>query len=142
MENTIKTSTIIKYIVASIVALVFLIGGWTVVKTGQIGVVTHFGAVSGKVMGPGFHLKLPFFTSVQKINIQTNKEQADANASSADLQNVPMTVAVNYSVNPDSVVSLYSKIGTNFKSTVIDPAIQESVKAVTATYTAFTELVS
>lgn len=124
------------FVIGVIVILSFLIGGWTVVKTGYVGVVTHFGAVSGKVLDPGFHVKLPFFTNVKKMNVQTNKEQADATAASSDLQNVNATIAVNYSVNKGQVVALYSTIGTGFKATVIDPFIQESVKAVTANYTA------
>ena len=135
-NNSSGVGFILGLLVAVFVGLSFLIGGWVVIKTGQVGVVTHFGAVTGDVMDAGFHLKMPFFTSVKKINVQTNKEQADASAASKDLQTVNATIALNYSINKGSVVALYSNIGTEYKSRIIDPFIQESVKAVTANYTA------
>lgn len=135
-QYSLTAGDIIKFVLLVVIGLIFLLGGWTVVKTGQVGIVTHFGAVSGKVLDPGFHLKLPIFTTIKKIDVQTNKEQADASAASKDLQTVNATIALNYSINKESVVSLYSDIGTDFKSRIIDPFIQESVKSVTANYTA------
>lgn len=105
------------------------------VSTGQRGVKTRFNAAVGSVK-EGLYFKLPLIEHVEKIDIQTQKEQVDAEAASADLQTVNTTVAVNYNLEASKVIELYVQIGTDYKTRVIDPAIQEVVKAVTANYTA------
>lgn len=130
----------IKWVIAGIVALVlivifFSISPFTIIQTGEVGVVTRNGAVN-RVIEAGFHGKTPILEHVTKIDVQTQKEQTDADAASSDLQKVIATVAVNYNVMPDKVDDLFTRIGTDYKSRVIDPAIQEAVKAAAANYTA------
>ena len=60
----------------------------------------------------------------------------DAVASSSDLQDVDLSVALNYHIIPDRANLVYQKIGLEFKERIIDPAIQEVMKAVSARYTA------
>lgn len=128
--------SLVKWVVGVIVVLVLLVGSIGSVGTGNLGVKTRFGAVTGSVLQPGIYMKIPFIESVKKVNVQTQKEQTDAQAASSDLQNVSTKIAVNYAVDPAKVVNLFSTIGTNYKETVIDPAIQEAVKATTANFTA------
>lgn len=106
------------------------------VKQGQVGIKTRFSAVTGKVLQPGLYMKLPIIESVKKMDVQTQKEQVDATAASKDLQNVTAVIALNYSIDQAKVVELYSNIGLSYKERIIDPYIQESVKAVTANFTA------
>ena len=58
--------------------------------------------------------------------------------SSKDLQTVRTTVEVQYSINGTMAPYTYQKVGLNrqIQARVIEPAIGESVKAVTAQYTA------
>lgn len=105
------------------------------IGAGEMGVVTRLGAYE-REMGPGLHWRTPLVESVITFNVQTQKEQTEASAASADLQTVNTTVAINYNVDPAKVGDLYVKIGVDYKTKVIDPAIQEIVKAVTAKYTA------
>jgi len=59
-----------------------------------------------------------------------------ASAASKDLQTVATTLALNFRPDPESVHLIYQSIGLSYRSRVIDPAIQEAVKSVTAQYTA------
>lgn len=115
--------------------LAVLLSSFTVISVGNRGVKTRLGIVVD-VLDPGLHFKMPFIESVEVFNVQTLKEQTDALAASSDLQTVKTTIAVNYNVASDKVSDLYTRIGTSFQGVVIDPAIQEAVKAVTANYTA------
>ncbi len=45
-------------------------------------------------------------------------------------------VALNYHIVQDKANIVYQSIGIQFKERIIDPAVQEVVKAVTAKYTA------
>lgn len=138
MENTdvTKVVKIAKYVGGGLLAIILLVSSVGSVSTGYLGVKTRFGAVTGSVVQPGIYVKLPFVESVQKINVQTQKEQANASAASKDLQNVSAVIAVNYAIDSSKIVWLYSNLGTNFKETVIDPSIQEAVKSTTANFTA------
>jgi prohibitin 2 len=70
------------------------------------------------------------------MDVKVQKALTDAEASSADLQDVSSKVALNYHVIPDRANVVYQSIGIQFKERIIDPAILEVVKAVTARYTA------
>ncbi len=126
---------IISAVVVGLIVLILLLGSFGTVGAGERGVRTRFGAVVGEV-GTGLYLKIPFVEHVYKMDVQTQKEQTDASAASSDLQNVSAKVAINYNVDPSKVAALYTNIGEDYKAKVIDPAIQEAVKAATAKYTA------
>ena len=115
--------------------LVVLFSPFTEIGAGHRGVITVFGAVQDTVLGEGFHFISPT-ASIHSIDVRTQKVQTDADAASSDLQSVNATVAVNYHVNPIEVAKLYQEVSGDVQETVIDPAIQEAVKAATAGFTA------
>lgn len=125
------------WIVGGVVALAILFFIWPFAQigAGERGVVTKLGAYE-REMGPGLHWRTPFVEGVTNFNVQTQKEQVAATAASKDLQTVNATVAVNYNIDPNKVGTIFVNIGEEYKTKVIDPAIQEVVKAVTAGYTA------
>lgn len=130
----------VKLIVAGIVSFVLLIAflvlaPFASVNAGHRGVVTRFGAVQDFVLTEGFHWVSPF-DDVHEINVQTQKMEAVADSASKDLQTVNVRVAVNAHVDPVNVQRLYQEVSGNVWETVVAPAIQESVKAATAGFTA------
>lgn len=133
------TKKIIKIAIIAVVALLLVglaISSFTVVSAGHTGVVLTFGAVEDTVLDEGLHFKIPFIQRVVQINNRTQKIETEGSASSKDLQIVSYVVAVNYHVNDDSSASLYQNVGTDYGSVIVVPAIQESIKAVSAQYTA------
>ncbi len=109
---------------------------WVKVGAGQRGVVMNFGAVQEKVLDEGLHLRIPIMQEVVLVDVKVQKVETDAAAASADLQDVSSRVALNYHIVPDKANVVYQRIGVQFKERIIDPSIQEVVKAVTAKYTA------
>ncbi len=124
-------------IVVGIIILIVIISAlpFTIVSTGERAIVLRFGGVV-RVLGEGIHYKTPFVESIETIDIRVQKEQVEATAASKDLQSVTATVALNYGLQAESVGLLFSHIGREYKTRIIDPAIQEAVKAATAKYTA------
>jgi len=120
---------------AVFVGIIIFFGSFTIVRTGDIGIVYRLGKIT-RTLEPGFHLKAPFIDSVSKVDTLSQKEQVPATAASKDLQNVNATVAVEFGVDPLKVTQLYQEIGKDYKAKVIDPAVQEAVKGATAKYTA------
>lgn len=115
----------------------WLLTSIVVVGTGKVGVVTSFGKVTGREMGEGINLKAPYpINRVWVADVKVQKEQVDSAAASADLQEIHSTLAVNYHLERGQVSEIYQTIGNKYKDRIIDPAIQEAFKAVTARYTA------
>lgn len=130
---------IIKIVIAVVCVLIVgavLATSFTVVKAGHTGVVLTFGAVEDNVLEEGLHFKIPFIQSVVQMNNRTQKIETDGTASSKDLQIISYVVAVNFHVNDASSASLYQNVGVDYGTVIIVPAIQESIKAVTAQFTA------
>jgi prohibitin 2 len=119
------------------IAVVFMfLQPWVQVGAGERGVVMNFGAVQENVLGEGLHFRVPVMQRVVVVDVKVQKATTDAAAASSDLQDVSSTVAINYHIMPDKANVVFQSIGIQFKERIIDPAVQEVVKAVTAKYTA------
>lgn len=117
------------------VAVGFVVSTIVIVPAGYRGVLLRFSAVRG-VLAEGIHMIVPYVNHVELMEVRTQKEQSDASAASKDLQMVSTTLALNFHVAPMQAGDLYRRVGVDFKARVIDPAVQESIKMVTAQFTA------
>ncbi len=124
--------------IIAIIALLLILGFLSVgtVNAGERGVLLQFGAVTGKVFNEGLYFKIPFVQTVVKLDVKVQKTEVGADASSKDLQIVNSTVALNFKLDPGKVADLYQSVGRNYEDRLIDPSMQESVKAATAKFTA------
>ncbi|ULT56624.1 prohibitin family protein [Neobacillus drentensis] len=127
-------------LIVVVVVVLFIFSG-TTVASGNRGVLLQLGAVKSTILTEGFHFKIPFIQNVEQVEVRVQKEESSQTAASKDLQMVTANVAVNFSVDPGAVNKLYQEIGPDYRSRIVDPAIAESLKAVTAQYTA-EELIS
>lgn len=127
----------VKWLIGGSVALIVLLAilPFTIVDAGERAVVLRLGAVD-RVLSEGMHWVTPFTESVKTIEVTTQKEQVKSTAASKDLQNVTTEVAVNYNLQPDKVGELWKTFKGEHKDVLIDPSIQEAIKAATANYTA------
>jgi regulator of protease activity HflC (stomatin/prohibitin superfamily) len=128
----------IKYIFIGILALIpFIIfwGCFYTVNSGQRALVLRFGQVQ-EVVSDGLHLKLPFIEKVILVDVRTQKSRAPASAGTKDLQTVTTEVALNYHLNANTLQDTYARIGLDVEDKVIEPRIQEIVKAVIARFSA------
>lgn len=126
-----------KLIAGGIIAFILIIVAlmsFTVVGATEVGVVTTFGKMNGTI-APGAHFINPF-SDVHKFDTQTQKESTEAKSASKDLQEVSTAVALNYSINAENISGLYLAVGDSLVTRIIDPSLQESIKAATAKYTA------
>ena len=117
---------------------VFGLAGCAQVDAGNLGVVTKWGEIQDEALPEGIHFRLPVKTQVINISTRVHKMEASATASSKDLQVVSTKIALNYRLNAQQIVEIFRNIGTRLvvESTIVDPALQESLKKATAQYTA------
>lgn len=119
-----------------VVALIVVFSAFTVVPAGSTGVVVTLGKVSETPLQEGLHLKIPLVQTVEIISNKIQKIEVDAPAVSKDLQSISSSIAVNFRVGNKSSAYIYKNIGRDYQSVVLLPAVQESMKSVTAKYTA------
>ncbi|OJW85304.1 MAG: HflC protein [Bacteroidetes bacterium 46-16] len=123
-------------IYGGILVLILLLKPWVQIGAGERGIVLNFGAVQKNVLGEGMHFRVPIMQEVVIMDVKIHKAVTDAASASSDLQDVALSVALNYHIIPGKANVVYQRIGVEFKERIIDPAIQEVVKAITARYTA------
>jgi len=128
-------------VIVIVCGLVFFNSVVGTIGAGQRGILLRFSAVTGKIYDEGLYFKIPFVENVVRMDIRVQKEQANAESASKDLQAVHTVIALNFHIAPAQVGKIYQEIGIDYKEKLIDPSIQESVKASTAKFTA-EELIS
>lgn len=132
----IKWKKIIIPVVIVLVVAVLGFNSFTIVKAGHTGVVTTFGKVNEGVMQEGIHFKIPFVQDVVMIDNRIQKLEVNTEAFSKDLQSVKTVLAINYRVDTSKSYSIYKNIGADYENVLVVPAVNEVLKAITATYTA------
>jgi len=112
-------------IAAVFVALILASSGYVQVEYGTVGLVTRFGAVTGRVLRPGLNWKIPLIESVlayrtQEIVYQTVEEvesQADyvdfpTDTTTADGQQIILKYSIRFRIDPQKVGWIANNIGS------------------------------
>ena len=135
METKLK---IILAVIATVIVigLIILFASTTIVPTGHIGVVTLYQNVQDRYLDAGFHIIKPFVEDVHNVDIRTQKYANTVEGSARDLQIVNITMSINYQIKPEKVTELYAKVGKNYNDIILNPALQSSLKASMAQFTA------
>lgn len=135
----ISTKLLVRLSVGLILALVAF-SSCSVVNTGMVGVVRHFGAVQPYSLPEGVHFTRPWpFASVSGVNVQTGATETEAAGASKDLQAVHTKITLQWSVSATMAPALVQSFGDHdgaWTGGIVNPAVQEVVKAVSARYTA------
>lgn len=127
----------LRIITLLIVLVILALNGFSIIDAGHTGVLKTLGKVNeNAVRQEGFNFKIPFIQSIIKIDNRVKKSEATATAASKDLQNVTTLIAVNFNIKKTNSSKLYKTVGKEYNNTIIEPAIQEAIKAVTAKYSA------
>jgi regulator of protease activity HflC (stomatin/prohibitin superfamily) len=131
-----KIPLMIPLIIGIILVVLLFFRPFVQIGAGERGVVLNFGAVRDTVLDEGLHFRVPIMQAVITVDVKVQKSESEAAAASSDLQDVSSKVALNYHIIPDKANIVYQSIGLAFKERIIDPAVHEVVKAVTAKYSA------
>jgi regulator of protease activity HflC (stomatin/prohibitin superfamily) len=149
-ETGLNVTKIVKHFINGLLLLVLIFSVIGIVSAGEVGVKTRFGKVVGTV-NQGLYFKLPFVEEVKIVDVKTrtinydkngnegdSKDSSSLAGASKDLQDVSIGVMVNYRVDSTKAEDIYNQFKTNknFEINVVEPIIRETVKSVSAQYTA------
>jgi len=123
-----------------LIVLLFVSGcGCSTIDAGEVGVVKHWGAVQPSTLPEGLAWYNLFADDVIHVSTKTAPVEHDAECVSKDLQEVHTKLTIQYAPTSDKAVCLVQKFGSEdgaWSLGILNPAIQEVTKAVTAKYTA------
>ncbi len=131
----------------SIFAIVFVWTSVHIVQPGAVAVPVTFGH-SGKPLGAGLHITLPF-TTAYSINTRTQNYTMTSNPGEGQKGNTDDSVAVLgqdggsasvnvtvlYRVDPGKATEVYRTLGTNYASAVVRPWARGCIRDVFTRYT-------
>ena len=123
-------------LVGIILAVVLLVlSVVTIVPTGYTGILTTFGRVEDRTIGSGINIIAPW-QKIVKMDNRTQKVQIATSAFSSDIQQVDLSLSVNYCIDQTTAQNLYKTVGINYYDNIMYPRIQENTKAVFSQYSA------
>ncbi len=106
------------------------------VEPGYRGVVVRMGAVTGRVLPEGIYAVVPLIERVEPMSVQVMALPTEASSASKDMQVVNTKMTLNFQLSPDMAASVYQSLRHEAAPRVIEPSIQESIKAATALFDA------
>lgn len=118
--------------------IIIFFGCFSTIKTGEIGIKTKFGKIISTTNNEGIVWKSPL-EKIQKINIKVQKYENETSyeTSTKDMQVVNnIRVTINYRVDGENAINLYRQVGMKYKEVILEPSIEETIKAVISQYTA------
>ena len=136
--NTGAAKVVVAAVIVLIIIAVVASSSVKIVDAGNRGILTHWNAVdlTSAPLDEGIHFVVPFQDDVVQMEVRTLKYDTSTRSASQDLQTVQTTVTVNYHPDTEKVHFLYKEIGLSYENRVIQPAIDETVKQVSANYNA------
>ena len=118
-----------------LIAVIFLFNCITKVPTGNVGVLTLFGRVTGEVLSEGIHVINPLKTNnLMSVQTQSMKESASVPSSEGLVLNLDTSLI--YHLNPDKAADVLQKIGPDYEAKVIEPELRAAIREATASHTA------
>lgn len=135
-----------KYLIRGGVVVVLFVVLWMLapfatVPANSTGVMTTFGDASETVYGPGIHFRLPIAQTMNIVHVAISAKSVKTDAASKDLQSVSTEIVINYHIEATKSVYVYKELNNDPYAIIVEPAVHEALKAVTAQYTA-EELIS
>jgi regulator of protease activity HflC (stomatin/prohibitin superfamily) len=137
----IMKKTVILAIIGVVIAL-FVVdignpqyGFFAKVDAGYVGIVEHFGKIKDQTLQPGFHVT-GYFDHVRPVDVRIQKYEYVMEAFSSDIQQVNLRTVINLNVSPEFAPKLYTTVGMNYQSAIVEPRLLENAKIVVSKYTA------
>lgn len=130
-----KHKRYIPLLVVGLIILITLVDGFFTIQPGEVGLKIRLGKIVDSY-SEGLYFKIPFIETIDRFSIRIRRADIHTSAFSNDMQTIEVDMVINYRIEKNTVVSIYRNLGPDYVKSVIDPIAQESVKSITAKYSA------
>src|SRR6266849_5113379 len=97
----------------AVVVILLLLWSTTSIPTGNVGVLTLFGRVTGETLPEGIHLINPL-KSVQKLSVQTQSVKESANVPSNEGLILALDTSLLFRLDKSMAAYVYQTVGDNY----------------------------
>jgi len=122
-------------ILGAILVLILLFASTTSIPTGNVGVLTLFGRVTGDVLGEGIHLINPL-KSVKKLSVQTQSVKESANVPSNEGLILALDTSLLFRLDRTKAAQVFQTVGENYAEKIVEPTLRAAIRASTSSHTA------
>jgi len=122
-------------IVLVVVIILLLMWSTTSIPTGNVGVLTLFGRVTGQTLAEGIHLINPL-KSVEKLSVQTQSIKESANVPSNEGLILALDTSLLFRLDKDKAAFVYQTVGNNYVEKIVEPTLRAAIRASTSAHSA------
>jgi prohibitin 1 len=121
---------------AVLVVLFFvLMASITSIPTGNVGVLTLFGRVTGDVLPEGIHMINPL-KSVEKLSVQTQSVKESANVPSNEGLILALDTSLLFRLDKSMAAQVYQTVGADYAEKIVEPTLRAAIRASTSAHSA------
>jgi prohibitin 1 len=121
---------------AVLVVLFFvLMASITSIPTGNVGVLTLFGRVTGDVLPEGIHMINPL-KSVEKLSVQTQSVKESANVPSNEGLILALDTSLLFRLDKAMAAQVYQTVGADYAEKIVEPTLRAAIRASTSAHSA------
>lgn len=121
--------------IVAFVLVILLFASVARVESGNVGVLTLFGRVTGEVLPEGIHLVNPFKAN-NEMSIRTQEIKESASVPSSEGLVMNLDTSLIFHVDPAKASDVYQKIGPNYQTVLIEPNLRAAIREATASHSA------
>jgi len=121
--------------IVGLIALVLLFNCVSRIGTGNVGVLTLFGRVTGQTLTEGLHFINPLKT-VNEMSIRSQSVKESASVPSSEGLMMALDTSLIYHLNPDRAAEVFQKLGPRYEDVVIEPSLRSAIREATASHSA------
>src|SRR5438093_10558357 len=118
-----------------VLVIILVLASTTSIPTGNVGVLTLFGRVTGETLPEGIHLVNPL-KSVQKLSIQTQSVKESANVPSNEGLILALDTSLLFRLDRTKAAQVYQTVGDNYAEKIVEPTLRAAIRAATSSHTA------
>jgi prohibitin 1 len=118
-----------------LLVIIVVMASTTSIPTGNVGVLTLFGRVTGETLPEGIHLVSPL-KSVQKLSVQTQSVKESANVPSNEGLILALDTSLLFRLDKDKAAYVYQTVGENYSEKIVEPTLRAAIRAATSAHTA------
>ncbi len=118
-----------------VVLIIVVLASTTSIPTGNVGVLTLFGRVTGETLPEGIHLVNPL-KSVQKLSVQTQSVKESANVPSNEGLILALDTSLLFRLDKDKAAFVYQTVGDNYAEKIVEPTLRAAIRASTSAHSA------
>jgi regulator of protease activity HflC (stomatin/prohibitin superfamily) len=126
---------IIGLAIVGLIAVILLFNCITRIGTGNVGVLTLFGRVTGESLPEGIHIINPLKT-VNEMSIRSQSVKESASVPSSEGLMMSLDTSLIYHLNPARAAEVFQKLGPTYEDVVIEPSLRSAIREATASHSA------